>query len=196
MIWAGTRWRAARQISRAFRTTSLSTFSNVEEWTAAEPVQGVGLLSGTLGGAHIRKESLGVALVIGAWNFPILLTLQPIIAATAAGCCVIIKPWELASASDKQKEIDTTKSTMNKQPYDAKHAGKFAVTNKLGFRRGETLADQRVSGFKEGSCLWRTFLWLVLNPRYPFCQVGVAGLGGASWGRGAISKVWFVTGLH
>ncbi|TLD31406.1 hypothetical protein PspLS_01746 [Pyricularia sp. CBS 133598] len=74
---------------------------HVEEWAATEPIEGAGVLFGTLGGAHIRKEPLGVAFVIGAWNFPVLLTLQPVIAAVAAGCCVIIKPSELASASEK-----------------------------------------------------------------------------------------------
>jgi len=36
-----------------------------------------------------------VALVIGAWNFPINLTLAPAIAAIAAGNCVVIKPSEV-----------------------------------------------------------------------------------------------------
>ncbi|KAI6342630.1 hypothetical protein MCOR25_011169 [Pyricularia grisea] len=79
----------------------LEHIKHVEEWAAAEPIKGAGLLFGSLGGAHIRKEPLGVAFVIGAWNFPVLLTLQPVIAAVGAGCCVIIKPSELASASEK-----------------------------------------------------------------------------------------------
>lgn len=47
----------------------------------------------------MRKEPLGVALIIGAWNFPFLLILQPMLAAIAAGCCVMLKPSELAEAS-------------------------------------------------------------------------------------------------
>jgi aldehyde dehydrogenase (NAD+) len=36
---------------------------------------------------------------MGAWNYPISLCLQPLCAAIAAGCCAIVKPSELASAS-------------------------------------------------------------------------------------------------
>lgn len=43
--------------------------------------------------------------------------------------------------------------------YDVKHAGKMAVKNKLGFQRGETMADQRVGGFKAGAALRRAFVW-------------------------------------
>jgi aldehyde dehydrogenase (NAD+) len=45
-----------------------------------------------------------VALIIGAWNFPFLLLLQPLIAAIAAGCCVVLKPSELAEASQSLLE--------------------------------------------------------------------------------------------
>lgn len=32
------------------------------------------------------------------WNYPTVLTFQPVIAAISAGCCVLIKPSELAPA--------------------------------------------------------------------------------------------------
>ncbi len=38
-------------------------------------------------------------LVIGAWNFPIVLTLGPAIAAIAAGNTVVLKPSEVCPAS-------------------------------------------------------------------------------------------------
>ncbi|KAK4049060.1 Hexadecenal dehydrogenase [Microbotryomycetes sp. JL201] len=44
----------------------------------------------------INKEPKGVVLIIGAWNFPVLLVLQPLMAALSAGCPAIIKPSELA----------------------------------------------------------------------------------------------------
>ncbi len=50
---------------------------------------------------YIQPEPLGVALVIGAWNYPIQLSLGPAIGAIAAGNCVVIKPSELASASSE-----------------------------------------------------------------------------------------------
>jgi beta-apo-4'-carotenal oxygenase len=47
-------------------------------------------------GPRIRKEPLGTALIIGAYNFPIQLTIGPLIGAIAAGCTAIIKPSESA----------------------------------------------------------------------------------------------------
>jgi len=46
--------------------------------------------------AYIKYEPLGVVLVIGAWNYPIQVTLGPVVGALAAGNCVIIKPSEVA----------------------------------------------------------------------------------------------------
>lgn len=34
---------------------------------------------------YIQKEPFGVAMVIGAWNYPIQLTIMPIVGAIAAG---------------------------------------------------------------------------------------------------------------
>lgn len=47
----------------------------------------------------VRFDPLGVALIIGAWNYPFLLTLSPLIAAIAAGNAGVIKPSEMAPAS-------------------------------------------------------------------------------------------------
>lgn len=48
---------------------------------------------------QVHKQPYGVVLVIGAWNFPFLLTLQPVVGAIAAGNCVVIKPPEMSPAS-------------------------------------------------------------------------------------------------
>ena len=45
--------------------------------------------------SYIVPEPLGVCLVIGAWNYPIQLSLSPAIAAIAAGNTVVLKPSEL-----------------------------------------------------------------------------------------------------
>ena len=42
----------------------------------------------------IRQEPKGVVLIISPWNYPIYLTLGPLVSALAAGNCVIIKPSE------------------------------------------------------------------------------------------------------
>ncbi len=45
--------------------------------------------------SFIVPEPLGVCLVIGAWNYPYLLSLAPVVAAIAAGNTIILKPSEL-----------------------------------------------------------------------------------------------------
>lgn len=47
----------------------------------------------------VQYEPLGVVLVIGPWNYPVYLTLGPLVAAIAAGNCAVLKPSELAPAS-------------------------------------------------------------------------------------------------
>jgi aldehyde dehydrogenase (NAD+) len=86
---------------RGLKSDILDHLQNVEDWAATKRVPGAGMVFGLLGKAHIRMEPLGVVLIIGAWNFPFLLTLQPAIAAVAAGCCIVIKPSELATASER-----------------------------------------------------------------------------------------------
>ncbi|KAL5704412.1 aldehyde dehydrogenase (NAD(+)) [Ranunculus cassubicifolius] len=49
--------------------------------------------------AEIVAEPLGVVLIISAWNYPILLALDPVIGAIAAGNAVVLKPSEVAPAS-------------------------------------------------------------------------------------------------
>ncbi|KAJ7849901.1 Aldehyde/histidinol dehydrogenase [Mycena leptocephala] len=38
----------------------------------------------------------GTVLIIAPWNYPLVLTLQPLLGAIAAGCCAVLKPSELA----------------------------------------------------------------------------------------------------
>lgn len=48
--------------------------------------------------SEIHSESLGVVLIIAPWNYPLHLTLAPLISALAAGNCAVLKPSELAPA--------------------------------------------------------------------------------------------------
>uniref|UniRef100_A0A8C9JID7 Aldehyde dehydrogenase n=1 Tax=Panthera tigris altaica TaxID=74533 RepID=A0A8C9JID7_PANTA len=66
---------------------------NLPEWVAAKPAKKN--LFTMLDEAYIHSEPLGVVLIIGAWNYPFVLTIQPLIGAIAAGNAVIIKPSEL-----------------------------------------------------------------------------------------------------
>jgi aldehyde dehydrogenase (NAD+) len=48
--------------------------------------------------SKIVHQPLGVALILGAWNYPLMLTLAPLAACMAAGNCAVVKPSELAPA--------------------------------------------------------------------------------------------------
>jgi aldehyde dehydrogenase (NAD+) len=51
------------------------------------------------GRGWVQYDPLGVVLIIGPWNYPIYLSLGPLIAAVAAGNCAVLKPSELAPAT-------------------------------------------------------------------------------------------------
>jgi len=51
--------------------------------------------------ARVRREPLGVVLVIAPWNYPVQLVLAPLAAAVAAGNAVVVKPSELAPATSR-----------------------------------------------------------------------------------------------
>jgi aldehyde dehydrogenase (NAD+) len=75
---------AIRQLSRWAKIQRVRT--NLLNWPAK---------------SYIIPEPLGVTLVIGAWNYPIQLSLTPVVAAIAAGNTIILKPSELCSATSK-----------------------------------------------------------------------------------------------
>jgi len=53
------------------------------------------------GEAMVEFEPLGCVLIIGPWNYPFSLTLQPLISALAAGNTAILKPSENAPATSQ-----------------------------------------------------------------------------------------------
>ena len=71
--------------------------NNIDEWTSDETISDA-LAYATLD-KYIHPEPLGIALIIGAWNYPYLVTLTPLVGAIAAGNCAILKPSELAPNS-------------------------------------------------------------------------------------------------
>jgi aldehyde dehydrogenase (NAD+) len=56
-------------------------------------------LSQLPGRAWVQYDPLGVVLIIGPWNYPLYLSLAPLVAAVAAGNCAVVKPSELAPAT-------------------------------------------------------------------------------------------------
>lgn len=51
--------------------------------------------------AKVIREPLGVVLVIAPWNYPVQLTLSPLLGAIAGGNAVVLKPSELAPATSR-----------------------------------------------------------------------------------------------
>ena len=49
--------------------------------------------------ARIVREPLGVVLVIAPWNYPVQLSLSPLVGAIAAGNCAVLKPSEVTPAT-------------------------------------------------------------------------------------------------
>lgn len=49
--------------------------------------------------SFILKEPYGVALIMAPWNYPFLLSIDPLIGAVAAGNCVVLKPSAYAPAT-------------------------------------------------------------------------------------------------
>jgi aldehyde dehydrogenase (NAD+) len=49
--------------------------------------------------AQVRSDPLGVGLIIGTWNYPVMLTLSPLIAAISGGNTAVLKPSEMATAT-------------------------------------------------------------------------------------------------
>ncbi|XP_063151931.1 aldehyde dehydrogenase family 3 member A2 isoform X2 [Candoia aspera] len=50
---------------------------------------------------YIHCEPLGIVLLIGAWNYPFVLVMQPLIGAIAAGNAVVVKPSEVSEHTAK-----------------------------------------------------------------------------------------------
>jgi len=69
---------------------------HLKRWSKARKVSTPML--GQPGKSWIQPEPLGVVLIIGAWNYPLQLTLGGLAAAISAGNCAVIKPSELAPA--------------------------------------------------------------------------------------------------
>jgi len=72
------------------------TARHLKSWMRTRAVAPTMAMLGTQ--ARIRYEPKGVCLIISPWNYPINLTLGPLVCAIAAGNTAIIKPSEVAPA--------------------------------------------------------------------------------------------------
>ncbi|XP_039435473.1 aldehyde dehydrogenase, dimeric NADP-preferring-like isoform X2 [Culex pipiens pallens] len=76
-----------------------NTIFNLQEWVKPEKPEKT--MVNIMDGVYIYKDPYGVVLVIGAWNYPLQLTLVPVAGAIASGNCVLIKPSEVAPATSR-----------------------------------------------------------------------------------------------
>ncbi|KAG0042527.1 aldehyde dehydrogenase 3, member A2 [Gryganskiella cystojenkinii] len=68
---------------------------NLDKWTKDEYTT-PNFINRVGATCHMRKEPKGVTLLIAPWNYPVHLSLSPLIGAIAAGCTAILKPSELS----------------------------------------------------------------------------------------------------
>lgn len=59
-------------------------------------------LANAIASAHVERVPYGVTLVMAPWNYPFLLTLEPLAGAIAAGNTVVIKPSAYSPASSAE----------------------------------------------------------------------------------------------
>lgn len=76
-----------------------SALQNLHIWAAAESVPGSLLTIGT--SVFKKAQPLGLSAVFGAWNYPMALTLMPLVGAIAAGNAAVVKPSEVAEHTAK-----------------------------------------------------------------------------------------------
>lgn len=67
--------------------------NNLQKWCRDEKAEDIELANKFMS-PRIRKDPLGIVLVIGAFNFPVQLSFGPMIGAIAGGNTVILKPSE------------------------------------------------------------------------------------------------------
>jgi len=74
--------------------------AHLDDWMQQEKIHTPLLMEP--GHVRLRRDPLGVTLIIGAWNEPYMLTLAPLVAAIAAGNTAVLKPSEIGEATAQQ----------------------------------------------------------------------------------------------
>lgn len=75
-----------------------TALKHLRRWMAPEHVS-TNLLN-LPSGSKVLREPMGVVLIIGPWNYPFQLLINPLVGAIASGNCVVLKPSEFAPATD------------------------------------------------------------------------------------------------
>src|SRR5207249_453560 len=73
--------------------------AHLREWMNPVPASTPTLLAPSE--VRVRFDPLGVGLIIGTWNYPVMLSLSPLIAAISGGNAAVVKPSEIAPATSE-----------------------------------------------------------------------------------------------
>ncbi|CAF0702827.1 unnamed protein product [Brachionus calyciflorus] len=76
---------------------------NLKTWVQPQKVNPI-FQARAVYSTYIQYQPLGVCLIIGAWNYPLMLTLVPLVGALASGNCAVVKPSELSPNTAKVLE--------------------------------------------------------------------------------------------
>jgi aldehyde dehydrogenase (NAD+) len=74
-----------------------TALDNLRGWMREQPVATTLVNLPSI--SRLIKEPMGVVLIVGPWNYPLQLLLNPLVGAIAAGNCVVLKPSEFAPAT-------------------------------------------------------------------------------------------------
>lgn len=100
---------------------------NLKSWTKVRKVKNDA--AQLPGKSYIYKSAYGAVLIIGPYNYPFQLTIEPLIGAIAGGNTVILKPSEYATATEVMVE-KIIKETFAEE-YIAVIAGDYKVNSEL-----------------------------------------------------------------
>lgn len=103
------------------------TLKNIRKWTKIKKVKAN--LANFPAKSFIIPESYGVTLIISPWNYPFLLSVEPLVSAIAAGNTAIIKPSEYSPNTSKML-VDIISETFESE-YVAVIEGGIEESNEL-----------------------------------------------------------------
>jgi len=89
-------------------------------------------------GVRLRKEPIGSVLIIGAYNYPIQLTVSPLINAITAGCTAVVKPSELSPATAAVL-AELVESRLDSDAYSVVNGAVPETTRLLDFDRWDKI---------------------------------------------------------
>ncbi len=81
------------------RNEARTAYRELRKW--ASPARRRTPLAHFPSSSTVYREPYGVALIMAPWNYPVFLTLAPLVSAIAAGCCAVVKPSAYAPATSR-----------------------------------------------------------------------------------------------